>query len=181
MPNETTTRRPTSTTRASDTSGGATHSDAGTVEDIIVIGKAIIDALGPLFRSFAELTGGVTNIKQIRNQTDKRIRIWKIDGGRSETMEAAPRSNRDGDFWIPWAENARDYAEHHMTISADGQPIAYLWQQNKNLTFGVEDRIDGETGHVAGLVRGGGDRTLVVEEREGRIGFAFGPHPMPER
>jgi len=114
---------------------------------------------------FAELTGGVTNVKRIRNDTPCLLRIHKVDKklfqADTQTVDVAPNTTWEGDFWIPWATNQSEYNDHHMTISVDNRTFAWLFQQD-GIRFKAEEGFASDQMLVPGEPKSGGDRILTV-------------------
>jgi|GEM_PF-2978089 len=122
-------------------------------------------AFSNIGRALAELSGGVTNIRRIRNDTPCLLRIHKVDRkwgqADTQTVDIAPNSTWEGDFWIPWAANQAEFNDHHMTISVDGRTFAWLFQQG-GIRFRAEAGYAPDQPPAPGEARPGGDRALTV-------------------
>jgi hypothetical protein len=114
-------------------------------------------------RAIAETLGTVTNIKKIVNRTPCPVKIWKVDKGSTEYKQVAANGTYNGDFWIPWATNTEEYKGHYMTISFDGKPLFWLWQEGANVRFRAREGYVRDAPAAPGLARSGGDRTLFIE------------------
>jgi hypothetical protein len=128
---------------------------------------------------FAELTHGVTNVKRWVNYTQHEVEVWKLDGGhqRKDHYRLPPGQSGRGDMWIPWADNASQYQDHHATIQVGGRPLAYIWQSGPLVRFNIRDEFVADGVAVPGASGAGGDRTMVIAtDQQGRIGFAIGTY-----
>lgn len=138
------------------------------LEDIVnrTVGGIISDVsrgYNTIGKAIAEQLGTVTNIKKIVNRTPCPVKIWKFDKGSIESRNVAANGTDNGDFWIPWANNAEEYKTHYMTISFDGKPLFWLWQEGANIRFRARDGYMQNAPAAPGLSRSGGDRTLFIE------------------
>jgi len=146
-----------------------TSSQLGNVLEEIVnstVGGIISDVsrgYNTVGRVVAETLGTVTNIKKIVNRTPCPVKIWKVDKGSLEVKQVRANSTFNGDFWIPWANNDPEYRGHHMTISFDGKPLFWLWQEGANVRFRAREGYMRDALSAPGLSRSGGDRTLFIE------------------
>jgi hypothetical protein len=123
---------------------------------------------------FAEMTNGVTNVKEWVNETGQDVEVYKFDGSSSQQdrYRLSPGQARHNDMWIPWADNAQQYARKHAVMLVSGQPVAYLWQSGRLVRFNVRDEfvVDGEG--VPGASGAGGNRRMTIGiDPQGRIGF----------
>ncbi|HEX8623907.1 MAG TPA: hypothetical protein VF782_02385 [Allosphingosinicella sp.] len=121
--------------------------------------------LSSVGKPIAELIGGVTNIKRIRNDTPCLLRIRKVDKkfaqADTQTVDVAPNSTWEGDFWIPWASSQAEFNDHHMTLAVDGRIFAWLFQQ-EGVRFKAEEGYAPNQPTVPGEAKAGGDRSLTV-------------------
>lgn len=129
---------------------------------------------------FANLPGGVTSIKEIRNRTSHEVIVRKTDyaftaAGPHIQEETIPsRGVFNGDFWIPWADNADQFSESHLTISVNGTVIAWIWQSGEYVRFNTIQRFINNARVVPGISRSGGNRRLIVTEASaGRFAIRF--------
>jgi hypothetical protein len=132
------------------------------------------DALG---LAWAQLTHGVTNVKRWRNETGQELEVWKLDGSYTwaDHYRIAPGQTVDADMWIPWADNADQYAKKHAVIMVGGKPLAYIWQSGTQIRFNTSDEFVPEGQSAAGESTAGGNRTiLVTRDPQSRLGFAIG-------
>ncbi len=92
---------------------------------------------GAVGGAIAEVTRGVTNIRQIVNLTECPVSIRKVDGGSTERKDIEPGGTLSTNFWVPWADDAQTYADHHMIISVDGVPEGLAGVESGELTATV--------------------------------------------
>lgn len=78
-----------------------------------------------IFLSVFTKAGGVTNIKEVVNNSTKKVVKLTTYERKNGIWEGAPRKTTgvitysdywDGDMWIPWADNEEQFKEHFMTI-----------------------------------------------------------------
>ena len=151
------------------------------VQIIFEVAKFIIEHHTEIERLLSIALGGVSNIKRVINLTDQPVEVSKVDvkrfQPRTQTMKIAPKSTYDGEIGIPWADNDRQYSEHHMTIKVGGQTIAYIWQNGPLIRFSTEDRwVEGAPGVSGQASASGGERTLVIGAKDGTFGFLVTGH-----
>ncbi|NRQ36995.1 hypothetical protein HII36_34925 [Nonomuraea sp. NN258] len=144
-------------------------------EEILAGALWVIENRLDIGRWWAIATNGVTNVKKWVNLTDQTIRVWKIDGsGRENAYTIGPNDEVYGEMWIPWADNPPQYASHHATIQVDDQPLAFFWQNGKNVRCSTSDDFVWDGAHVPGASASGGDRIMVFAKNPaGRLGFAL--------
>lgn len=133
---------------------------------IVAVGRELAENLmGIVLPPLIDMiTYGVTNIKRWENRTDLDLEVWKIDGGgETDRYFVAAGSSRNGDMWVPWADNADQYASKHATIQVGGQPLAYLWQNGRAVRFNTADTFVDDGTPAPGYARSGGERKLVVD------------------
>jgi hypothetical protein len=127
--------------------------------------------------AFAELTHGVTNVKRWVNDTAQVVEVWKVDGGsgRADNYTIRPGTTFDGDMWIPWANTAEEYRNHHVTITVGGSPLVYIWQNGDSIRFNTDDAfIAGGPPLAGGSGTSGGNRTIAVGALGQDVGVAIG-------
>jgi hypothetical protein len=139
--------------------------------------------------------GGVTNVKEVVNNTSGVIKLLKRDFTGNiftthieSTEEIAAGATWKGDMWIPWANNAEEFKNHFMqlytripspTDRSVGQIKSfYIWQTGESVRF--TDRIffdrssfSDDAPHVPGEARSGGERRLIVSAKNGEPVFTF--------
>ncbi|GID28019.1 hypothetical protein [Paractinoplanes brasiliensis] len=147
----------------------------GAALDIVFdVAKWLVQNSGAVGGLWAQMTHGVTNIKEWVNETNYEVEVWKLDGGfrRKDHFRIPPRQTVHAELWVSWADNEQQYADHHVTIVVGGQPLAYLHQSGKLVRFNtVEEFADGAVG-VPGACGAGGDRRAVIgADPQGRRGF----------
>jgi hypothetical protein len=129
----------------------------------------------------AELTKGVTNIKSWSNLTEQEVEVWKLDGGsqQKDHYRIPPGKRIFQEMWIPWADNARQYVDHHATVRVGGRPLAYIWQSGPLVRFNTRDEFVADGVAAPGASGAGGDRAMVIAtDSQGRTGFAIGTFRM---
>ena len=117
---------------------------------------------GAIGNAVAEATQGVTNLRQVVNMTQCPIAIRKQDGWTVERKDLGPGQTLDTNFWVPWADDAKTYGDHHMVISVDGRDVFWLWQDNHVIRFRTAAGYVANGQKAPGVANGGGDRSLVV-------------------
>ena len=118
----------------------------------------------------------MTNVKKWVNKTDRNVEVWKLDGGNRwrDHYRVPPRQTGGGEMWIPWADDADEYADHHAIIRVDEVVVGYIWQSGPAVRFNTSDEFVPGGVCVPGAAGAGGDRTVVIDtDHEGRVGFAF--------
>ena len=128
--------------------------------------------------AISQAVGTVTSIKEIKNKTSQKVRLWKIDekpfNASEQTIEVAPNSTVTGDFWIPWADGAAEYQKHRMTISVgDRSDFIHFWQSGLNVRFSAGREFADNAPPVPGVSKSGGDRTLVIGMADGQPTFVL--------
>ncbi len=182
-----------------------------------------------MFRKFALLVlltafsfigakaGGVTNIKSVYNTSSKTVLVSAFDNKTLienshknwvKTSEVTGRGcSWYGDMWIPWANNAREFASHNIRVEiyGPGQPglrradffaIYQTGEEIRSIAIPQDGRFPGmhwgadyarnyyglATQRVEGLWRSGGDRNIRFYDRpNGSVGFAFEEYRPPPR
>jgi hypothetical protein len=139
--------------------------------------------------------GGVTNVKEVVNNTSGVIKLLKRDFTGNiftthieSTEEIAAGATWKGDMWIPWANNAEEFKNHFMQLytripspsdTSVGQIKSfYIWQTGESVRF--TDRIffdrssfSDDAPQVPGEARSGGERRLIVRVKNGEPVFTF--------
>jgi hypothetical protein len=87
--------------------------------------KLIIALLTILGLSIFANAGGVTNIKEVVNNSSKSVRVTAYDNktllenGHNNLLTTAvisPRGTWRGEMWVPWADNSTQFRSHFLTI-----------------------------------------------------------------
>jgi hypothetical protein len=146
------------------------------VATALALASTLAGALPELGNLVAELTNGVTDIVAVVNRSGKPVDLVKVDRNflgipTPQSVRVAPKSTLKTSLWLPWAENAQDYALKHLTLSLGGRPFAHLWQQAGRVRFNTQDAFVPNGSEVPILAKGGGRRTLVVDELPGGPAF----------
>src|SRR5687767_14390879 len=116
------------------------------------------------------LAGGVTNIKEIVNNTRMVVEVRKYDtkpGGAGvdfETTREIPANGGiwTGDMWVPWVDNSNDFTEKRMELKVHRGTAFWIWQSGEYLRYNDRNRFVPNARRVAGESRSGGDRRMVI-------------------
>ena len=128
------------------------------------------------------IAGGVTNIKEIVNNTAMTVEIRKYDvkagaaAAEFETTQEIPANGGiwTGDMWVPWVDNANDFTEKHMELRVYRGTAFWIWQSGEYLRFNDRGRFVANARRVTGEARSGGERRLVISTaQDGRVVFEF--------
>ncbi len=126
--------------------------------------------------------GGVTNVKEIINNTAMTIEVKKYDvktgsaGADFETTGEIPANGGtwSGDMWVPWVDNTNDFVEKHMEVRVYRGTAFSIWQSGEYVRYNDRVRFVSNARRVSGEARSGGERRLVVSQnKEGRVVFEF--------
>ena len=139
--------------------------------------------------------GGITNVKEVVNRTDRDILVGKfesdISSGRrlEETEMIPPNGVWTGNMWIPWADNVDQFRTHYMFISSGFAPqgdeqgvrakggfisVWYcIWQSGEYVRYHDRPKFIPNAQRVPGESRSGGERRLVVSKKDDKIIFTF--------
>ncbi|MFN7144545.1 MAG: hypothetical protein ACK4YP_12275 [Myxococcota bacterium] len=101
----------------------------------------------------------VTNFKWWVNRTPGNVMIMKREDGASLTV--APGQFEERDVWVPWVDNATDFAKKVMVIEME-QPARryYVWQHGDNVCFSTQEKFQSPAHGVPGLSGVSGERKL---------------------
>lgn len=128
------------------------------------------------------LAGGVTNVKEIVNNTRMVVEVRKYDtkpgaaAPEFETTREIPANGGvwTGDMWVPWVDNANDFTEKRMELRVYRGTAFWIWQSGEYLRFNDRGRFLPNARRVAGESRSGGDRRMIISmTRDGRLAFDF--------
>lgn len=130
---------------------------------------------------YDEVLGGVTNIREVVNQTSSNIEVIKLEtpwggaGPNTETTGTIPvRGIYSGSMWIPWANSANEFSEHQMLIKVNGRIAAYVWQTGEYVrSINSGERFSINAALAPGFSRAGGERRLVFYTQNNRLLFRF--------
>ncbi len=125
--------------------------------------------------------GGVTNIKEIINNTPLTMEVRKFDtkplaaAAEYETTGEIPADGGtwSGDMWIPWVDNSNDFREKRMEIRVEEATIFWIWQSGEFVRFNSRARFVSNAPRVSGESRSGGERRLIISMDVGRIVLKF--------
>lgn len=133
--------------------------------------------LGPIASLSA---GGVTNIKEIVNNTTINLEVGKLDipvgsGLISETTGTIPPNGGiwRGDMWIPWAENTEEFSKKRLEIRSQERTLFWIWQTGELVRYGRANRFVNNAPQVPGKSESGGERRLFLSMEGSTIAFTF--------
>jgi hypothetical protein len=128
------------------------------------------------------VAGGVTNIKEIVNNTAMTVEVKKYDvkagaaAGGFETTNEIPANGGiwSGEMWVPWVDNANDFAEKHMEVKVYRGTAFWIWQSGEYLRYNDRARFIANARRVTGEPKSGGDRRMVISmNKDGKIIVEF--------
>lgn len=128
------------------------------------------------------LAGGVTNIKEVLNDTGFKVEVRKYDtkplaaSSEFETTKEIPADGGtwSGDMWIQWADNANDFSEKHLEIVINGRTAFWIWQSGEFVRYNNRARFVSNSRQVFGESKSGGERRLIISlDKDGRAVFEF--------
>jgi len=157
-----------------------------------------------VFGTFADtLAGGVTNIKEVVNDSSKVVKLTtfetkhRFEGPvKKSTGVITYGETWTGDMWVPWADNVDEFKEHFMSIeiielrprrATDIHHMYMVYQSGEYVRasfYGIlEMRGFGSTTSgsyvpnapgVPGESKSGGERRVVVfDTKDSGVGFRF--------
>lgn len=139
------------------------------------------------FSIVAANAGGVTNVKEIINNTSIMLSVYKAEpkpgnpySGDFSKDIAANGGVWTGDIWIPWVNNEQDSRDRWMEISYSigddnnktFHPIFYIWQTGEYIRYSKGRYVDNAP-KVSGESKSGGDRRMIISEKDKKIIFKF--------
>ena len=136
--------------------------------------------LSPLIITTAK-AGGITNIKEIINNTPLTMEVRKFDtkplaaAAEYETTGEIPADGGtwSGDMWIPWVDNSNDFTEKRMEVRVEQVTNFWIWQSGEFVRFNSRARFVSNAPRVSGESRSGGERRLIISMDVGRVVFKF--------
>lgn len=150
--------------------------------------KKFISALFFFILSCATAHAGVTNIKEIVNNTTGVVRVlpWEHAGilGTSRYLvpkPIPPQGIWTGDLWIPWADNAKEFEFENITIQVKiptGNQKEIItsfcfWQSGEYVRYNDKTIFVENAPRVAGMAKVDGERRLVITEKNKKAIFKF--------
>ena len=125
---------------------------------------------------------GVTAIKSISNRAEIPYHVRNREnpgdtGGDGEYLAIYPGEDRSVNMWVPWCDNATDYAHDKNilfeAIGSSDQPDQAgesfsVWQSGDYIYCSTEDRFD-SGGLVSGNATVNGDRSVEITGSEIRF------------
>lgn len=130
----------------------------------------------------AAIAGGVTNVKEIVNNTGMTVEVRKYDikagaaGSEFETTREIPANGGiwTGDMWVPWADSADDFTEKHMEVRVYRGTAFWIWQSGEFLRYNDRGRFIANARRVTGEARSGGERRMIISmNKDGKIIVEF--------
>lgn len=124
---------------------------------------------------------GVTNIKEVLNDTGMTVEVRKYDtkplsaASEFETTKEIPANGGtwSGDMWIPWADSSSDFAEKHIEILINGRTVFWIWQSGDFIRYNSRARFVQNAPRVAGESKVNGERRLIISMYNKRPVFEF--------
>ena len=119
--------------------------------------------------------GGVTNIKEVYNNSGVEITVTKLEGGQT-TASIPPGGVWTGDMWIPWVDNADQFRDKRLEIRARGTAAAWIWQSGDHVRYNTSAMFVADGQRAPGEATSGGERTLFINSPAGGgIQFVLAP------
>ena len=140
---------------------------------------ALITAV--IFGLSVNTLAGVTNIKEVLNDTGMTVEVRKYDmkplsaASEFETTKEIPANGGtwSGDMWIPWADSSRDFAEKHMEILINGRTVFWIWQSGDFIRYNSRARFVQNAPRVVGESKVNGERRLIISLYNKKPVFEF--------
>lgn len=134
-----------------------------------------------LFCVALDVRAGVTNIKEVLNETGMTVEVRKYDTkplaaqAEFETTGEIPASGGtwSGDMWIPWADNANDFTEKHIEIVINGNTAFWIWQSGDYIRYNTRRSFVQNSRRVPGESRVNGERRLIIRMNGRQPVFEF--------
>jgi hypothetical protein len=133
--------------------------------------------------------GGVTNIKEIVNNTDMPVEVFAYDAragvatGYDRTQGATRIPARGGtwtgDLWIPWADNADQFRSKHIVLMVRKTPTSHqvvigaIWQSGEFVRHNRFEEFVANAPRIPGVARSGGDRRMSINKKGGDFVFSL--------
>ncbi|CAH0272502.1 hypothetical protein SRABI26_03704 [Arthrobacter sp. Bi26] len=136
--------------------------------------KWVWDNRDDIGEKFSVATKGVTNIKKWQNFTDLDVEVWKFDHGREDNYKILPGQVVSADMWVPWADSASEYKNHHGVVAVSGVPSLFFWQSGAYVRFNTQDAFVRGGTPVPGVSGSGGNRQLTIaKDPGGQVGIVL--------
>lgn len=134
-----------------------------------------------IYSTVAANAGGVTNIKEVVNNTGWTVEVRKTDvgtaaaGSQSETTGEIPAEGGtwSGDMWIPWVDRSEDFTEKHLEIIIGEKRYFWIWQSGEFVRYNNRARFVQNAQKVFGEAKSGGERRLIISMNGKRPVFEF--------
>lgn len=141
----------------------------------------LITAAIMFFGASVSTQAGVTNIKEILNDTGMSVEVRKYDkktlGAASEfeTTNEIPGGGGtwSGDMWIPWVDSSSDFAEKHLEILINGRTVFWVWQSGDFVRYNTRARFVQNAPRVFGESKVNGERRLIISIHNKKPVFEF--------
>ncbi len=143
--------------------------------------KSILALVIVVFSTAAANAGGVTNIKEVVNNTGMTVEVRKYDvkttaaGAEFETTNEIPADGGtwSGNMWIPWVDNSNDFSEKYMEIRMGEKTLLWIWQSGEYVRYNTRARFVQNARRVSGEASAGGERRLIISMDGNKPVFKF--------
>ncbi len=139
-----------------------------------------------VFSIVAARAGGVTNVKEIINNTSITLEVSKFEprlgnpySGDHSREIAANGGVWTGDIWIPWVNNEQDSRDRWMGIyyASTGNNRTnhiefFIWQTGEFVRYSKKQYIQNAP-KVPGESKSGGERRLIISEKDKKFFIKF--------
>ncbi len=140
-----------------------------------------------VFSIVAARAGGVTNVKEIINNTSTILYVFKLEpklgnpySGNHSSEIAANGGVWTGDIWIPWVNNEQDSRDRWMGVvnnTSTGNNTSnhiefFIWQTGEFVRYSKKQYIQNAP-KVPGEAKSGGDRRLIISEKDKKFFIKF--------
>lgn len=77
-------------------------------------------------------------------------------------------------MWVPWVDNADDFADKRMEVKVYRGTAFWIWQSGEYLRFNDRSRFIANARRVTGESRSGGERRMVISiNKDGKLVVEF--------
>ncbi len=139
-----------------------------------------------VFSIVAARAGGVTNVKEIINNTSIILEVSKFEprlgnpySGDHSREIAANGGVWTGDIWIPWVNNEQDSRDRWMGIyyASTGNNRTnhiefFIWQTGEFVRYSKKQYVQNAP-KVPGESKSGGERRLIISEKDKKFFIKF--------
>ncbi|MEO6333679.1 MAG: hypothetical protein ABIO91_01730 [Pyrinomonadaceae bacterium] len=149
--------------------------------------KSVVAILLIVFSIAAARAGGVTNVKEIINNTSVILEVSKLEpklgnpySGDHTGEIAANGGVWTGDMWIPWVNNEQDGRDRWMGIyynastgnNRNNQIEFFIWQTGDYVRYSKKQYIQNAP-KIPGESKSGGERRLIISEKDKKFFIRF--------